>query len=61
MVADTQLNGEFLDRFCVRVPENEHSVHIGNADSEEKRRGRTQLSVDDGDDSEVFPPPVGPL
>lgn len=60
MFADTQLKGEYLDGFRVRVSRNGHSLHIGAADSEEKLGGLTSPSGTDADDVEVVPPPAGP-
>lgn len=37
MLADAQMQGEYLDGFPVRVSENSHSWQIEDADSDEER------------------------
>lgn len=60
MLADAQLRGEYRGGLWVGVSQKEHSLHIGYADSEEKRERRTPPSGADVDDVEVVPPPAEP-
>lgn len=60
VLADAQQSGEYLGGFHVRDSENGHSLHICDADSDEKRKDYIPSSVAD-DDVEVVPPPTEPL
>lgn len=57
---DAERRGKYFGRFRVRVSENSHSLHVGDADSNEEGEGRTQPSGAGSDIVDVVPPPTGP-
>lgn len=56
IVSDAQFCGEDLGRYSISAGENDQALHVGEADSDQKRGSSTPPPQDDGDIAEVFLP-----
>lgn len=56
MIAEEQMQDEYLSRHCMRVSENRYSLQIEVADSDNVRRVCTPPHGEDRHDLEVAPP-----
>lgn len=57
VLLDGRACGEYLGFYCFCLGESRQGLHVGEADSDDKRGGATSRLQDDGDIAE-FPPPA---